>query len=77
MGVSAVHTAADGPIAPFFRFPALQHPPQLMAYLAERNIGVFSTDIDSFDFKIAQAGAGDQIGDDQAGKARQGHHPDA
>ena len=52
MGVSAVHAAAEGPIAPFFRFPALQHPPQLMAYLAERNIGVFSTDIDSFDFKI-------------------------
>ena len=52
MGVSAVHAAAEGPIAPFFRFPALQHPPQLMAYLAERNIGVFSTDINSFDFKI-------------------------
>ena len=52
MGISAVHMAADAPIAPFFRFPALQHPPQLMAYLAERNIGVFSTDIDSFDFKI-------------------------
>jgi len=52
MGISAVHQAADAPIAPFFRFPALQHPPQLMAYLAERNIGVFSTDIDSFDFKI-------------------------
>ena len=53
MGFSAVHTAAGGgKVAPFFRFPALQYPPQLLSYLAERNIGVFSTDIDSFDFKM-------------------------
>ena len=53
MGNSAVHLAAGGgKVAPFFRFPALQHPPQLMSYLAERNIGVFSTDIDSRDFKL-------------------------
>ena len=52
MGISAVHMAADAPIAPFFRFPALQHPPQLLSYLAERSIASFSTDIDSFDFKI-------------------------
>jgi peptidoglycan/xylan/chitin deacetylase (PgdA/CDA1 family) len=53
MGLSAVHMAAGGgKVAPFFRFPALQHPPQLMSYLAERNIGVFSTDIDSRDFKL-------------------------
>ena len=53
MGNSAVHLAAGGgKIAPFFRFPALQHPPQLLSYLAERNIGVFSTDINSRDFKL-------------------------
>ena len=53
MGISAVHMAAGGgKVAPFFRFPALQHPPQLMTYLAERNIGVFSTDIDFRDFKL-------------------------
>jgi peptidoglycan/xylan/chitin deacetylase (PgdA/CDA1 family) len=53
MGFSAVNRAAGGgKVAPFFRFPALQHPPQLMSYLAERNIGVFSTDIDSRDFKL-------------------------
>jgi len=53
MGISAVHMAAGGgKVAPFFRFPALQHPPQLMSYLADRNIGVFSTDIDSRDFKL-------------------------
>ena len=53
MGFSAVHLAAGaGKVAPFFRFPALQHPPQLMSYLAERNVGVFSTDIDTLDFKL-------------------------
>ena len=53
MGISAVHIAAGGgKVAPFFRFPDLQHPPQLMSYLAERNIAVFSTDINSRDFKM-------------------------
>jgi peptidoglycan/xylan/chitin deacetylase (PgdA/CDA1 family) len=52
MGVSAVHMAVAGPIAPFFRFPDLQQPPDLIAYLGTRNIATFSTDIDSFDFKI-------------------------
>jgi peptidoglycan/xylan/chitin deacetylase (PgdA/CDA1 family) len=52
MGVSAVHMAVGGPIAPFFRFPDLQQPPDLMAYLGTRNIATFSTDIDTFDFKI-------------------------
>ena len=53
MGISAVHlAAAGGPVAPFFRFPDLQHPPQLLEYLAQRNIGIFSTDINSRDFKI-------------------------
>jgi hypothetical protein len=44
--------AVDGPIAPFFRFPDLQQPPDLITYLGTRNIATFSTDIDSFDFKI-------------------------
>ncbi len=52
MGVSAVHMAANAPIAPFFRFPDLQHTPQLLAYLGERNIATFSTDIDTRDFKF-------------------------
>jgi peptidoglycan/xylan/chitin deacetylase (PgdA/CDA1 family) len=52
MGVSAVHAAVDGPIAPFFRFPDLQQPPVLLSYLGERNIATFSTDLDSFDFKM-------------------------
>jgi peptidoglycan/xylan/chitin deacetylase (PgdA/CDA1 family) len=52
MGISAVHMAVDGPIAPFFRFPDLQMPADVMTYLGTRNIATFSTDIDTFDFKI-------------------------
>ena len=52
MGVSAVSMAAGTPIAPFFRFPDLQQPADLITYLGTRNIATFSTDIDSFDFKI-------------------------
>src|SRR5579883_104972 len=51
-GISAVHWALGGPIAPFFRFPALRHPPEMVTYLGERNIGIFSCDFDSFDFKM-------------------------
>ena len=40
------------PEAPFFRFPALKHPPEMVTYLGERNIAIFSTDMDSFDFKM-------------------------
>src|SRR6266487_3378801 len=38
--------------APFFRFPALRHPPEMVKYLGERNIAIFSTDMDSFDFTM-------------------------
>jgi peptidoglycan/xylan/chitin deacetylase (PgdA/CDA1 family) len=51
MGFSAVYIAAGVPIAPFFRFPYLQHPLQVPAYFAERNIATFSTDRDSVDFR--------------------------
>ncbi len=51
-GVSAVRMALGAPGAPFFRFPALRHPPELVTYLGQRNIGIFSTDMDSFDFKM-------------------------
>jgi peptidoglycan/xylan/chitin deacetylase (PgdA/CDA1 family) len=52
MGFSAVRMAAGALIAPFFRFPDLREPPKLLPYFAERDIAVFSTDIDSFDFKL-------------------------
>jgi peptidoglycan-N-acetylglucosamine deacetylase len=51
-GASAVHMMAGVPIAPFFRFPDLRHPPEMLTYLGERNIASFSTDVDSWDFKI-------------------------
>ena len=51
-GISAVHMAVGGPTAPYFRFPALKHPPELISYLGQRNIAIFSTDFDSFDFKM-------------------------
>jgi peptidoglycan/xylan/chitin deacetylase (PgdA/CDA1 family) len=50
-GISAVVAAAGSPLAPFFRFPALRQSAELTAYLGERNIAMFSTDLDSFDFK--------------------------
>jgi len=52
MGASAVHMAVGGPTAPFFRFPALRHPPEMVTYLGQRNIAIFSCDMDSFDFKM-------------------------
>jgi peptidoglycan/xylan/chitin deacetylase (PgdA/CDA1 family) len=51
-GISAVKWAAGAPTAPYFRFPALRHPPELITYLGQRNVAIFSTDFDSFDFKM-------------------------
>ncbi len=50
-GISAVNMSLGAQSAPFFRFVALRHPPELVTYLGERNIAIFSTDLDSFDFK--------------------------
>ncbi len=51
-GISAVRWAVGAPTAPYFRFPALRQPPELIEYLGKRNIGIFSADMDSFDFKM-------------------------
>jgi peptidoglycan/xylan/chitin deacetylase (PgdA/CDA1 family) len=51
-GISAVHWALAGPAAPFFRFPALSHAPEMVTYLGQRNVAIFSADMDSLDFKI-------------------------
>jgi peptidoglycan/xylan/chitin deacetylase (PgdA/CDA1 family) len=54
-GFSAVKWALGGTSpAPFFRFPALQHPPEMVTYLGNRNIAIFSCDLDSFDFKASK-----------------------
>jgi peptidoglycan/xylan/chitin deacetylase (PgdA/CDA1 family) len=53
MGIAAVSVASGNkPIAPFFRFPALRMPPEILKYLATRNIAIMSTDWDTFDFKM-------------------------
>jgi peptidoglycan/xylan/chitin deacetylase (PgdA/CDA1 family) len=53
-GISAVQWALGDRAreASFFRFPALRHPSEMVTYLGERNIAIFSTDMDSFDFKL-------------------------
>jgi len=52
-GIAAVSIAlGNKPVGPFFRFPALRHPPEMLKYVGTRNLGVFSTDLDSFDFKM-------------------------
>lgn len=51
LGVSAVQAAAAKPTAPFFRFPYLADPNTMIAYGRSRNLGIFSIDIDSYDYK--------------------------
>jgi peptidoglycan/xylan/chitin deacetylase (PgdA/CDA1 family) len=52
-GIAAVSIAlGNQPVGPFFRFPALRHPPDMVKYVGTRNIAIFSTDMDSFDFKM-------------------------
>jgi peptidoglycan/xylan/chitin deacetylase (PgdA/CDA1 family) len=53
-GFSAVKWALGTAPAPFFRFPALQHPPEMVTYLGSRDVGIFSCDLDSFDFKASK-----------------------
>ena len=61
-GIGAIHWALQGALmAPFFRFPDLKHSPAMVAYLGERNIAIFSTDINFGRLQNSQAGSGDQI----------------
>jgi peptidoglycan/xylan/chitin deacetylase (PgdA/CDA1 family) len=53
-GFSAVKWALGADPAPFFRAPALQHPPAMVTYLGTRNIAIWSCDLDSFDFKASK-----------------------
>lgn len=48
-GFAAVSQAVGKPIAPFFRFPGLRDSPEAVAYLASRNISVWSVDVISGD----------------------------
>jgi peptidoglycan/xylan/chitin deacetylase (PgdA/CDA1 family) len=53
-GASAVRVALGEQGASFFRFPGLRNPPEMVAYLGERNFGIFSIDVDSFDFRTSK-----------------------
>lgn len=55
LGFSLVQRAAGVPIAPFFRFPYLSDPKHSQDYLQTRNIGIFSIEVDGFDYR-AQSG---------------------
>jgi peptidoglycan/xylan/chitin deacetylase (PgdA/CDA1 family) len=48
-GFAAVSQALGKPIAPFFRYPGLRDSPETVAYLASRNISVWSVDVISGD----------------------------
>ena len=47
-----MHRAVGGPVAPFFRYPSLKDTKESIAHLQSRNIAIFSTDINSFDFML-------------------------
>lgn len=51
LGHSAVQRALGAPIAPFFRFPFLSDGRGALAYLASRNLGAFSIDVDAIDYR--------------------------
>lgn len=51
-GFSAVKLGLGASPASFFRFPFLQDPPAQITYLGQRNVAMFSHDVDSFDFKF-------------------------
>ncbi len=53
--ITAESTILDGAVAPFFRFPYLSDSRGVRAYLAQRNIAVFSIDVDSFDYRTRTA----------------------
>ena len=38
---------SQAPTAPFFRFPALRHPPEMVTYLGQRKIAVFSCRVET------------------------------
>jgi peptidoglycan/xylan/chitin deacetylase (PgdA/CDA1 family) len=51
MGFSGVRAAAGQPIAPFFRFPFLADTKSMIGYAGTRGFGVFSIEVDAYDYK--------------------------
>lgn len=50
-GFEAIRAAVRQPIAPFFRFPGLNHSDAMKSYAAERGYAVFSCDLNSDDWR--------------------------
>ena len=53
-GFSAVSRALGRPVAPFFRFPYLADSRAMTAHLAQRNLGIFSIDVDAVDYRAKE-----------------------
>lgn len=51
LGISGVQKALGVPAAPFFRFPYLSDPSHATQHLRQRQTGIFSIDVDSYDFR--------------------------
>ncbi|MEO0730314.1 MAG: polysaccharide deacetylase family protein, partial [Pseudomonadota bacterium] len=51
LGVSAIQAATGKPTAPFFRFPYLADAKRMQSYITQRGFGIFSIDIDSYDWR--------------------------
>ena len=50
-GINAVSKALGRPVAPFFRFPFLADSRAMIAHLGQRNIAIFSIDVDAVDYR--------------------------
>ena len=57
LGFSAVQQAMGKPLAPFFRFPFLRDTKSMIIHLQERQIGIFSIDVDSKDYRTRDPGS--------------------
>ena len=55
-----------GPGGAVLPLPGAAHPPEMVTYLGKRNIAIFSTDMDSFDFKMRKPEQVVEVGHDQA-----------
>lgn len=54
LGFSAVQRAVGAPIAPFFRFPYLADPAHAQTYLQSRDVGIFSIEVDGYDYRTQE-----------------------
>jgi peptidoglycan/xylan/chitin deacetylase (PgdA/CDA1 family) len=57
LGISAVSRALGKPVAPFFRFPYLSDPATTLTYLRGRQMGIFSIDVDGYDYRTQDPAA--------------------